>query len=155
MFDNLKNKIKVFNKISLENLFHSLFNNQEFQEYIIDLNTIDQLYSKGQDSTGESIGQYSDATIYGTSNFKGKIEKGQPIDRVTLKDTGEFYGSFKTLWEGTDIKITANTMKGADDLLQQWGKDIVGLSDESLIKLREFSKPLLRSLILTQLKKVS
>lgn len=120
-------------------LMRKLFVDQEFTDLIIKLNTQFQLYDYGIDSDGKRLDTarngYSYNTIHGTNEYQGKIDKGQPIDRITLKDTGAFYESFKCIWsteDGGTIQIVANTIKGDDDLIQDWGKAIIGLTPESL-----------------------
>lgn len=114
-------------------LINIIGKNRKVQNYIIELNTIEQLYNKGIDSQGKSLGSYSPFTV------KEKIKKGQPTDRVTLKDTGEFYKSFQIDLSGDDIIIEADTIKiawdGAQDLLDIYGDDILGLTNRSLDKL--------------------
>lgn len=108
--------------------------NNSVRNFIIELNTIDQLYDEGIDSKSISLGNYAPFTI------REKISKGQPTDRVTLKDTGDFYKSFdvKVLGNG-DVEIVADTIKygfdGAMDLTDIYGDDILGLSADSLDKL--------------------
>lgn len=131
-----------FNQFDVDTVMReALFYDKEFTDKMIELNTIEQLYKKGIDSTGDSIGEYQPATIEGTSRFKGKIEKGQPYDRVTLKDTGDFYNSFRIYIDSNfDLIVKADTIKEGIDLLDQWGKDILGLTDESLVVLRDMAK---------------
>src|ERR1017187_5547833 len=112
MFQALTNKINSVKQLSLKNIYHELFLDKEFNDFIIELNTQTQLYEQGIDSTGESIGEYSAYTKM------LKKEKGQITDHVTLKDTGEFYKSFKTYWNGFgegEIVITANPYKTDDE----------------------------------------
>lgn len=40
-----------------------------------------------------------------------KREKGQPINKVTLKDTGDFYKSFKVIVDDLSFKIDADFLK--------------------------------------------
>lgn len=58
---------------------------------LIDMNAQDQLFAKGVNRLGVRIDEYRP---YSPFTIKVKIEKRQPYDRVTLKDTGEFYDSF-------------------------------------------------------------
>ena len=91
----------------------SLFLDPEFTDLIIRLNTEGEQTSqilfmvltakvKQLDEIG---GEYSPYTVM------LKKEKGQITDHVTLKDTGEFYRSFKTYWDKSEIVITADTIK--------------------------------------------
>ena len=128
---------KVLAGISDEKrLFKLVLNNSKIKNMVIELNTEDQLYSKGIDSLGNSLGLYSEITI------SIKRSKGQPTDRVTLKDTGDFYDTFKVDVREGEIVITANTIKDQDDLIQKYGSDIIGLTDDNLQKLIIFAKGL-------------
>jgi hypothetical protein len=103
---------------------------------IISLNTeglpTSQLYQLGEDSTGRSLGEYSPFTV------REKRRKGQPTDRVTLKDTGEFYMSFQVIPFRGGFEITADAEKDDKDLRDVYGEDIIGLNDENLQILIEF-----------------
>lgn len=99
------------------------------QDFIIKLNTQSQLFEKGEDSLGVKLedigGGYSIFTI------EEKKKKGQPTDRVTLFDEGDFYDSFSVKLGPDLFEIEADTIKEGDDLQDRWGDDILGLSDES------------------------
>lgn len=119
-----------------------LGSNNEFLEYIVELNTENQLFDKGVDSKGRLLdeigGGYSPYTI------ELKKAKGQPTDRVTLKDTGDFYRSFKAFLDsGKDITIYADAIKDTTDLVQEWGANIIGLNKDSLILLKNKSLQIL------------
>lgn len=120
-----------------------LFNNQEFRNLIIDLNTKSQLYQQGIDSNGISLNEYTRNNGYSNYTKAIKESKGQPTDRITLNDTGEFYRSFRTKLFGSEIIIFANPNKEDTNLYDEWGADIVGLTDESLKTLADFAKILI------------
>lgn len=103
-----------------------LFQNAEFRKLIIDLNTIDQLYNQGVDSRGVSLGDY---TAYTKSL---KQQKGEIYDHITLKDTGEFYNSFRIIFTGDALQIVANPIKDDTNLFKEFGIDIVGLTEDSM-----------------------
>ena len=120
--------IKYLKKfISLERrAFKLVFNTSEIKKKIIYLNTIEQLYEKGIDSEGlELYPFYSEATIL------YKQEKGQRYDHVTLKDTGAFYKSFAVVVGPDYFLIEADPDKGDNDLLDIYGEDVLGLTEES------------------------
>jgi len=96
------------------------------RDFIIELNQ-DQLFEKGQTSTGRSLGEYSAFTI------KLKQEKGQRIDHVTLKDTGEFYETFHIVvaQDGSYFEIIGDGDKDDKNLFDVYGEDVVGLDEES------------------------
>ena len=107
------------------------------QKFITDLNTKVQLFDQGEDNRGIQLasigGTYSPTTI------RLKARKGQPTNRVTLKDTGDFYKTFDVkVSNNASFSITANTDKEGQDLEDRWGEDIIGLQDENVIKVMEY-----------------
>lgn len=111
------------------------YDNSKNTDMVVEFNTEGQLFELGQDESGallENIGG-----DYATKTKLYKRQQGQPIDRVTLKDTGEFYRSFRAevAYNG-DIIINANTIKEGEDLQQRWGKGILGLNKQSKEKLQ-------------------
>lgn len=130
--------------LSVDELMTVLGNDTSFLEYVVYLNTEKQLYEQGIDAQGRYLddigGGYSDVTIFGDASrgIAGKLFKNQPIDRVTLKDTGEFYDSFRAFVDGSkDITISANAIKDSTDLVVEWGGSIIGLNQDSLVLLKE------------------
>lgn len=153
MFEAVTDKLNVISGMTVKELYRMLFDDKEFTDLIIELNTIGQLYTKGINSDGESIGEYSEYTK------DIKYEKGQPYDRVTLRDTGEFYDSFKCVWNDNDdgeILITADSIKDdGKDLLVEWGKDILGLDEDSISQLQDMARIKIPEIIQTQLKQAA
>ncbi len=102
---------------------------KENENVILDLNFQDQLYEKGEDATGKKLPlPYSPFTI----NIK-KL-KGQPINRITLYDTGDFYRSGKLKVSMKGFIIDATDWK-KDKLVKEWGQ-ILGLNNENLEEIR-------------------
>ena len=98
---------------------------REMQWEIIRLNTIDQLFDEGLKSDGSYLPDYSKASI----EIYGK-EDGH----IKLKDTGEFYRSFVVKVDPKGMEIIADTAKGTtanDDLVNRYGINILGLTDEN------------------------
>ena len=111
------------------------FDNESTTNMVVELNTEGQLFELGQDESGELLENIGGD--YATKTKLYKRQQGQPIDRVTLKDTGEFYRSFRAeVQYNGDIIITANTIKEGEDLQQRWGKGILGLNKQSKEKLQ-------------------
>jgi hypothetical protein len=114
---------------------------QENDNVAIDLNTDSQLFDKGIDSRGNLLpGPYAPFTI----DIKGL--KGQPTDRITLRDTGDFHDSFFMDAGSFPIKIDASDSK-TSELKSDWGEDIFGLTDESLEEFRKHILPEIRDSI--------
>lgn len=140
----LKNLALRVKNLSVLDLVHELSETPEFTDLIIDLNTKNQLYDKGIDSEGRSLGDYSANTIEGTTQYEGKKQKGQRYDHITLNDTGAFYESFKVFLDSnSDFEITADTLKDTTDLIEEYGENILGLTEESLGILREKAKEII------------
>ena len=117
-----------FKKLSIDEIAYEVAKRQDFQSEVIRINTQLQLFEKGQDSTGrelESIGGgYSPVTI------EIKRSKGQPVDRVTLKDTGDFYKSFQVVPYKGGFEIKADPIKDDANLYVEWGEDIIGIQED-------------------------
>lgn len=165
----INNLIYGIKKLDEDKLLKNIFADKFLQDYILDLNREDQLYDKGITADGISLGEYSPATIQGTSNFEGKIQKGQRYDHITLKDSGKFYESFIFKPYKNYFLITANTLKGGKVLkynnrwsmkrettretdLMDYG-NILGLTDENKNEVVLWIKDPLREGIKTQILK--
>jgi hypothetical protein len=124
------------------------------QAQAIDLNRQSQLYEKGVTSEGKSLGEYSPYTIQYKTQIAARIGNDSRADHVTLKDTGAFYNSFRFRNMADGFIIGAETIKdGTDDLAQIYGKNILGLSHESIQELQpeiiERLRPMVRTYLLT------
>ena len=111
---------------SLEGINHGLETQaisivRENDNILIDMN-LEQLYA-GLNSKGQSLesigGPYSPSTI------QIKMAKGQPIDRVTLRDEGDFYEAFFVDDIPGGWSISSNDWK-TSELIADWGADIFG-----------------------------
>ena len=111
--------------------------NQEVTTLILDLNRFSQLF-QGIDATGEELDEIGGS--YSFSTIRRKLSKGQPFDRVTLFDSGDFYKTFSVDVDSVGLEITANTVKNGFDLQMRWGFELVGLTDESRTELVEAIK---------------
>jgi len=98
---------------------------------IIFLNTDDQLGKERIDSLGERLGFYSFATEHLSG---GRKKQGEPIN---LNDTGAFWESWKVFINGSQIEIDAdpikeNPNKKDTNLFEQYGIDVLGLTEKNL-----------------------
>jgi hypothetical protein len=126
-------------KVNVTAVLVKILKKPKTQKFITDLNTKVQLFDYGEDSRGIRLDVVSDIGGYAPSTIKIKARKGQPTNRVTLKDTGDFYKTFDVqVKANADFSITANTMKGGQDLQERWGDNILGLQDENVIKVMEY-----------------
>ena len=80
---------------------------------------------------------YAPRTIY------NKTRKGQPTDRVTLKDTGEFYNSLRIEFDENGFRIVSDDDK-SKYLIAKYGGPILRLPNEDLTRfLRFYIRPAL------------
>lgn len=95
----------------------------EARDTIIDMN-ISQLYDSGERRDGKKITpKYTPATI------AIKKKKGQPTNRVTLRDTFDWQSSFWIQYYPDGFEIKASDWK-TERLTQKYGDEILGLQDE-------------------------
>jgi hypothetical protein len=85
----------------------------------------------GIDSDGRPIGpEYAPLTV------AIKQLKGQPTDRVTLRDEGDFYSSVALHLDATEFEMVATDVK-APGLLEKYGEEVLGLTDEHVEEFRD------------------
>lgn len=100
------------------------------EAYIVDMNAQEQLFEKGENALGISIAEYRP---YSPMTLRIKAGKGQPTDRVTLRDEGDFESSFFVEVGNDRFEIKASDFK-AEELSQKYG-DIMGLNNENKAEL--------------------
>jgi len=131
MFDSLERFIALEGKE--DEILEEITNQKDTQKFLIKV-LQDQLFETGADGNGESLGKYSFFTI------QIKASKGQPTDRITLVDTGDFYESyFVDAFKGGFI-IDANGQKDDTNLFEVYGDDILKPDDETLEEIGDFYK---------------
>ena len=119
-------KIKALEEWNRDAERHVIAEAKQFEAEILDYNTEEQLYLLGQDSTGAKLpGPYRPLTI------EIKRAKGQPTDRITLRDTGDFHESFRIDWQETEFKIQATDWK-IGKLTREYGPEIFGLDENGV-----------------------
>lgn len=101
------------------------------EAYIVDLNAQVQLYEEGVNSLGVSIADYQP---YSPITIQIKREKGQPTNRVTLRDEGDFESSFYIQANDQQFEIKAADWK-TEELIKKYGRQILGLTNENVEKL--------------------
>lgn len=145
-FKRLELQIRKFN---VNSILRVVWSNPRIQNLIIDLNTegkpTSQLFEKGEDSKGVSLGVYSPFTQ------AIKVEKGQRIDHITLKDTGDFYETWVVIPFLQGFRMKANPIKEDSNLFDDFGEDIVGLNEENLLIL--ITSEVFRSIFIAEAKK--
>lgn len=137
VFDNLINAVHDFERnhdlIILEVV-------KEFEFEVISMNLDDQLY-KGIDSSGQVI-----APEYAESTKRRKERIGQPTDRVTLLDKGDFWDSFEIDYRDGEFVIGASDVQ-ARYLPSKYGEFIFGLTPENIDRLSTLIKDRLTEVV--------
>ena len=105
------------------------------ENLVLDLNRLLQLYATGENDQKQPI-----TPLYTPYTITIKRQKGQPTDRVTLKDTGAFYNSFDIKYSANEFTIFATDPK-TRRLVAKYGASIFGLNDYSLQVLIDTIKP--------------
>lgn len=130
LITDLKNRVEKF-ELGLSSgqfIQDIIFENEA---YIIDMNATEQLFEQGVNNLGVSIDDYAPYSPY---TIEIKKQKGQPTNRVTLHDEGDFTGSF-FIQVGTGLfEIKAADFK-TQDLIKKYGRQILGLTDENIKEL--------------------
>lgn len=90
ILNDLLGRVKTFNEGLTGGTYIAEIIEQHDYE-IIDMNTQNQLYEQGITATGVSIWDYAP---YSEITIEYKKANGDPYDRVTLRDEGDFHRSF-------------------------------------------------------------
>jgi hypothetical protein len=130
-------------QLDQDKLLREVWDDTLTQDYIIELNTIEQLFKESKKSDDSLL------PIYALSSYKRAKGQLAPTDRINLRLTGDFYKSFDVLPNSTGFDIDANTNLYPDsgDFIEIYGPEILGLTEDSLEKLRLFVKDLLNEKI--------
>jgi len=117
--------------------------NKSIQFNAIRLNRQVQLYQQGVDIEGKKMSSpnATQGDVYTIRTMEIKEEKGQVIDRVTMRDTGMLYTTFDTKVVNGELILMADTIKEGDDLQDKFGQ-FIGLNNESKSELVKLAKPI-------------
>lgn len=105
------------------------------EDLMIDLNIAQMQAGKRNDDT-RITPEYAPKTII------LKKKKGQPYDRVTLRDTGDFHNSLRVKRYPRQKELFAYDVK-SEYLQDKYGDGILGLNQLSLNLVKEKMKPLM------------
>jgi len=103
---------------------------RENEEIVVEYVSENQLFEKGEDGQGRSLGNYTFATM------QIKQRKNQPTDRMTLRDTGEFHRRFYIEFSPNGFSIRSSDDK-EEMLKDEHGESIMDINDENLTDLME------------------
>ena len=135
---NLQKFITNLKRFDTEKELLTVVRNNE--NVLTDLNTEDQLFQKGIDSKGNIL-----PMPYAPFTIEIKQQKNQPTNRITLRDEGDFHAGFFLRASKFPIEIDSSDSK-RNELVKEWGKDIFGLTKDSLHETRKDILPDFREL---------
>ena len=115
-----------FKKIDINKITKSIL--KELDNVIVDMNT-SQLKDKGEDSESKKL-----PLPYAPMTIEYKKLKGQPTDRITLYDEGDFQNAFYVKYTNEDFSLWSTDGK-TEKLVKEWGENIFGLTDNNLTEL--------------------
>lgn len=122
---NLVYRLRKFKSILDQELKNEILRHEDV---IVEMIAQGQLYELGIEGRGREIMSYMP---YRPRTIKKKLKKGQPTNRVTLKDTGSFYASLHVEFDDDGFYVTS-TQEKAKFLLKKYGKTIFRLTDQNL-----------------------
>lgn len=97
---------------------------KDYQSEVEDMNAYEQLFLKGVNASNVDISDYAP---YSPITVDIKMAKGQPYDRVTLRDEGDFHRGFTVNYSPSAFSITSTDSK-TQKLMSKYGWDIFGLT---------------------------
>jgi hypothetical protein len=113
------NALQRFEALDLEKVTTDSLTDTE--EQLVEHNQSQMYY--GEDAKGVEIGPaYKPLTVF------LKTQKGQPTDRVSLYDEGDFYAGMYAKVQGNEIVFDSTDSKAAK-LKRKYGEAIFGLND--------------------------
>jgi len=95
-----------------------------------DIVTQDQLFKRGEDAFGEKL-----PLPYAPFTVDIKSALGQPTDRITLKNKGDFYAGHGFNDQKWPVEGN-NTDSKATEISKEWG-DVTNLNDKSIASYNE------------------
>lgn len=117
--------------------------------YVIEeMNSEDQLFERGVNRDGVDIASYAP---YHPFTLEVKTGKGQPTNRVTLRDEGDFHKSIYIEFQPDGFEIKASDWKTLS-LVQMYDPEILGLTDANF---KEFAIDYVKPDIIEFMKKLN
>lgn len=125
IFENKLNALREFRMNINKIMFDEVLDKEDF---IVELITEDQLYEQGITGDERFI---ADFAPYSPVTIQIKQMKGQPTNRVTLRDEGDFHKSFFIKVGGDHFEVKASDSK-TEELIRQYGSEIMEFTDENV-----------------------
>lgn len=160
MFGAIRNLCNNIIALDENEVVMSAIRKPEIKRHIIYLNAFDQLFLGGLNSDGEIVGTYRSTTEMMSDGesftFNGLTKRKIEGDAYFFYDTGGFLRSFSV-----SIKKDGFTIKANDEiddeffgtLTEKYGKNLIGLTDESKTELGVKIIPLCQKFIRSEVLK--
>ena len=98
----------------------------KYKTEILDYIREKQLFEKGIDGKGNKLLEYKPFTV------AIKRQKGQPTNRTTLEDTGNFYRGFDLIFTDQDAIGVFSRDKKTPELIEKYGEDLFTFTSENI-----------------------
>jgi len=118
--------IEGLRKVDVDRIFEQTVRKNE--DLVTEMVSEIQLYEEGERGDGVFI---ADFAPYRPLTIELKRGKGQPTNRVTLRDEGDFHRSFFIQFKGDGFEVRARDWKEAK-LKREYGEEILKLSSENM-----------------------
>jgi len=130
-------------KLDENKLVNIYISDDTVKEFILDLNRVEQLFKDGIQSDGSPLtstnntpGYYSLSTqeYYAGKTFSYKGQSKQKIfgEKYFLYNEGKFFSTFVIVPQKDGFLIDANPQRERTNIIEEYGKEIIGLTDENL-----------------------
>jgi hypothetical protein len=111
---------------------------QEFDFVLKDYVINKQLFRQGIDGDGKKLPGYKRTTI------RAKLRKGDPIDRTTLRNEGEFYSHIQIDAFSDHFEITSN-VEHDKFIIKRYGRNVLKITEDNFQEfMRNFYLPNLK-----------
>jgi len=125
MFDSQKRFVGELEANLMKELEHTI---QSFDFVLKDYVINKQLFRQGIDGDGVKLPGYKRTTI------RYKIAKGDPTDRTTLRDDGDFYRHIEVT-ATPQYFVVSSDVPYDDKIIKRYGKGVLKITNENM---REF-----------------
>lgn len=107
----------------------------ENDNIVLDMNFDEQLQEEGVNRNDVPIMDYQP---YSPATEFIKAQKGQPYDRVTLHDEGDFAGDGEVVRVNDETAEIVSRDAKSESLQDKYGKEILGLKEDNMTELKEY-----------------
>lgn len=162
-FDAILDLTDRIAKLDENKILNIYISDETVKEFILDLNRVEQLFIDGIQADGNPLtstnttpGFYSQVTedLNAGITFSYKGESKQKIFGETyfLYNKGKFFSTFVIIPQKDGFVIDANPQREDVNILEEYGKEVIGLTDESLQIFINAFKEVIISIVRRQLR---